>query len=279
VNRPVNPVSTLSRALALLDVLREQALPLRLGELSAATGLAKSTVHRLLRELVATGLVERSAGHYALAAREKGAVAHPAGALELRRSLAPQLGALYARTRQTVGLAVLCGTQAVFLQRIHGDHGIWTAADETGRAAAHSTAAGKLLMAYDRAAAARIIAHGALTAVTPRTMVTDRALEAEFDRIVARRFAVNSGESAPDAACLAVPVFTAEGGGPRAALTICGARGRFDTAHALRELAATAAAAHAELSRPAAPVSAQLRARSRRAGAGLAAAVQAVDAA
>src|SRR4051812_13944987 len=58
--KPSSNIAVLHKALDLLETLQSSDKPRSLDQLVAATGLARSTVHRLLLNLVARGYVERA---------------------------------------------------------------------------------------------------------------------------------------------------------------------------------------------------------------------------
>lgn len=62
-------MSVLQKATQTLDLLAEAHGPMRLGAVSAALGLPKSSTHRMLAELAAHGLVRRDDAGYALGPR------------------------------------------------------------------------------------------------------------------------------------------------------------------------------------------------------------------
>ena len=69
--KSTEPVRAIKKACALLDLLTEAKRPLSLGELTASTGWAKSTVYGLLSSMRSCNLVEQDAqsGRYTLGVR------------------------------------------------------------------------------------------------------------------------------------------------------------------------------------------------------------------
>jgi DNA-binding IclR family transcriptional regulator len=104
----------------------------------------------MLRALTSAGLVARVGSHYRLArSAPTGSGAHR----DVLRRLAPYPGDLLARTGLTASLAVLDGTEVEFVHRVYGHRHQWGPCDDTGRDAAHLSAAGRVLLAYDETAA------------------------------------------------------------------------------------------------------------------------------
>ena len=130
---------------------------LTLHELTERTGLPKSTVHRMVDQLVAIGWIEREVSGYRIGMR-----LFEIGGLASRRSrlsdLAdPHLHALSAATGLAVQMAILDGTDVVYLERIPM-RGFHLPTRQGGRQPAYCTALGKAMLAFDDAAAAEVLA-------------------------------------------------------------------------------------------------------------------------
>jgi DNA-binding IclR family transcriptional regulator len=215
---------SVGRAATVLNILRSSAHPLTLTEIGRRAGLAKSTTHRLVNALVASGMLCKQGAVYELCE----AAAPDAADAGLRRLLAPCLSELYVSLRLTVGLAVLSGPRVVYLERIHSPDAPWTAVDEQRSAPALATAGGRLLFAY--------------RAPLPGFDETP-GLREEFARIRQARFAVSEQGAARFRVCIAVPVLGADRS-PRAAFTATGPAAGLNvprTLHALWTFAALAA--------------------------------------
>lgn len=137
-----------SRALALLDAYAPDRRTQTLTQLAARAGLPLSTAHRLVGELVAWGGLERQPdGTYGIGIRvwEIGALA--ARGADLREVALPYLQDLYEATRENVQLAVLDGTDAVYLERISGPAAVHVVTRPGSRLPLHATAVGQVLLA------------------------------------------------------------------------------------------------------------------------------------
>jgi IclR family acetate operon transcriptional repressor len=122
------PISVIGRVALLLGafedgqgapgpVLDRGASPgLGISELARRTGLAKTTVHRLTQELLDHGLLERHGENLRLGLRlfELGELA--TRQRNLRDVAMPHMADLRGATGQTVHLAVLQGTDVVYIQ-------------------------------------------------------------------------------------------------------------------------------------------------------------------
>lgn len=138
-----------TRVLALLDAFTAERPELTLTEISRRTRVPLSTTHRLVGELAAWGALERADdGRYRIGLRlwEVGALA-PRG-LGLRESAMPFLEDLYAVTKQNVQLAVLDGTEVVYLERLSGRGAVNVITRVGGRLPLHATGVGLVLLAH-----------------------------------------------------------------------------------------------------------------------------------
>ena len=187
-------MSLLSRAAAIVGAFDERAPVLSLVELSRRTGLPKSTVHRIVAELVTLRVLERQGDGYRLGMWlfERGEL------VPEHRSLSdaalPLMEDLREVTRQRVHLAVLEGVDVVYVE-ILGTGGIDVASRTGGRFPAHATGVGKAMLAYSPAATVRARVDAGLTRLTPRTICTPGGLTRELRKIRSVGMALDLEES------------------------------------------------------------------------------------
>ena len=137
------------RVLRVLGAFTAERPELGLTELSRRADLPLTTTHRLVAELAGWGALERGEdGRYRIGLRlwEVGALA-PRG-LGLRESAMPFLEDLYEVTRQNVQLAVLDGTEVVYVERISGRGAVNVITRVGGRLPLHATGVGLVLLAH-----------------------------------------------------------------------------------------------------------------------------------
>ncbi|MBN9611935.1 MAG: IclR family transcriptional regulator, partial [Actinobacteria bacterium] len=142
----------LERALAVLGCFSEHEPELRAAELAERTGLASSTLHRLLGTLKQYGLLVPMPDHrYAIGSRlwELGELSPVS--LRLRERAIPHLMRLYEATGENVHLAVLSGPDpehaaALYVDRVTGRHSLETISRVGGRLPLHATGVGKALL-------------------------------------------------------------------------------------------------------------------------------------
>jgi DNA-binding IclR family transcriptional regulator len=180
---------------------------LSLTQLSRRTGLPLATAHRLAAELTTWGALERDAGgRYRIGLRlwEVGSLA-PRG-LGLREVALPFLEDLYETTHETVQLAVLDGTDVVYLERIPGRDSVSVLTRVGGRWPAHLTGVGLALLAYaSRETQERYLA-GPLARLTERSITGAARLRRELAEVRRLGYAVSDGQVTLDALSVAAPV-------------------------------------------------------------------------
>jgi DNA-binding IclR family transcriptional regulator len=203
--------SVTGRVLAVLAAFSADRPELTLTEISRRAGLPLTTAHRLVGELTAWGALERVAGRYRVGLRlwEVGALA-PRG-LGLRESAMPFLEDLYEVTRQNVQLAVLDGTDAVYLERISGRGAVNVITRVGGRLPLHATGVGLVLLAHaDPQLQERVLA-SPLHRYTAKTLCDPAELRRVLAEVRRTGVAVADGQIELIALSVAAPVHDADG--------------------------------------------------------------------
>jgi len=238
--------TAVDKALVLLKSLAEHDRDVGVSELARRACLTKSTAFRLLGILQRNELVERVGSNYRLGAQlfDIGNRVYGPTPQLLQEWLLPHLADLYELTHETVHLAVLHGTEIVYVNKIHGHRPARSPSRIGARLPAYCTAVGKALLAFDHDAAEAAIEAG-LPALTEYTLTDADRLRAELRRIRQDGIAYDRQEATIGLICVAVPVMGPLGR-PVAALSVAGADHRFapsNYADALRRVAYEAARA------------------------------------
>jgi len=169
-------LSSVGTAIQLLKAFSEEQVDIGISDLSRRLGIAKSTVHRLAATLVAEGLLEqdRESGKYRL-----GIALFRLGALVRRRmdissQGRPYIYALREKTNETVHLAILDGTEIMYVYNLESTQAIRMRSDLGVRKPAYCTAEGQAILAFQpQTVVNQVIAQG-LSPRTPQT-ITDPA--------------------------------------------------------------------------------------------------------
>ena len=140
--------SVLTRATQILAAFDDQHPTLKLRGLSARTGLPRSSVHRTAEQLVELRWLERSADGY-----RPGLLLFELGGLvprvsRIRQRALPFMEDLYETTHELVQLAVLDGSEVVYLEKIGGHDSSEVSSRLGGRLPAACTGLGKAMLAH-----------------------------------------------------------------------------------------------------------------------------------
>lgn len=185
----------LDRALGVLSCFTEDEPTLNAAELAQQTGLASSTLHRLLSTMLGHGLLVRVPGHrYAVGPRlwELGELSPMS--LRLRERAIPHLVRLYEATGENVHLAVLDGepperAAALYVGRVTGRQSIPTVSRAGGRGPLHATGVGRALLATRDELWLERYLDAPRDIETVHTIVDRAELRAELERTRARGYA------------------------------------------------------------------------------------------
>src|SRR5829696_1114710 len=202
-------VQSLDRALDLLEALASSD-ELGVSEIAARTGLVPSTAHRLLGTLVARGYAAQSpaTGRYLLGYKLLELTSGLQDRMARLRTVArPHLEAIQSETGETTNLVVLEGRDVVYVDSVSGTRSV-RLFTEIGRAIpAHTSGAGKALLAWRQPAdIAALFGDAPLAAATPRTLTTLEALDEDFTRIRRRGYSTDNEEHELGVACVATPI-------------------------------------------------------------------------
>lgn len=222
-------IQSVARAKALLDAMAEgDWVSLRL--LAERTGLAKTTAFNLVTALVDVGLTERDAkaGAYRLSMQHLVYGKAVERRLDITSIARPHLVRLCASTRETVNLAIPGPTDAMIVDSLEGSQALRVTSYAGTRAAYHSTACGRALLAHQPEEFRQLVySIGHLPAATNRTITDPAALEAVLERCRTVGWTTEFEENEVGGACVAAPIFNHEGEAI-AAVSIAGPSSRFD---------------------------------------------------
>ena len=225
----VGGVKSVGRALDVLDALAASQEQLGIRELSAVTDLPSATVHRLVGTLVERGYVRQDPAtrRYMLGAQLM-RLGSSAGRL-LGAWVTPLLGQLVSASGESANLAVLESDQVAYVAQVPSPQRMRLFTEVGNRVPVHSTAVGKVLVAFrPRSVATEIVTRQGLPARTSHTITDADAFFAELDCVVERGYATDEQEEDEGVRCVAVPVFGVGDG--IAAVSLSGPASRFDPA-------------------------------------------------
>ena len=185
----------------------------RLADIAKATGLAGSTVHRILRELVDLGWARDDGERgYLLGARLLSLAGQASNRNTLSRIAHPILRELGARTGHTVHFALLSGDEAVYIDKIEG-RGSYHMRSRIGLAIPlHCTAIGKAILSAMRGEELRATLDRTGTERRTEHTITDRAALIEHLAEIRRRgYSVDDEENELHTRCIGTAVIDHRG--------------------------------------------------------------------
>lgn len=199
---------SLGRGLDILEAFTRERPELGVTELGVRLGLAKSTVHRLLATLRVRGYVRKNprSGKYRLGIRpwEVGRIA--AGQFGYPEASRPSLERLAREAAGTAHLAILDGSEVVYLDRVDGTPPVHADAPVGGRVPAHAVSTGRALLAFlDPETLRKVVARG-LRRFTPATVADEVKLREELEAVRVTGYAVTVGEWRAEVGGISAPV-------------------------------------------------------------------------
>jgi IclR family transcriptional regulator, acetate operon repressor len=197
------------RLFALLEVIASRDQLFSLQTLTEETALPKPTLHRMLAQLEAAGLLQREGDgrHYSAGVRLRrlsenlllNSGLHGARHAVLRR-LVDEVG-------ESCNLTALSGSEVVYLDRVETAAPLRFYLHPGSRVPAHCSASGKLFLAQmPPAQRRRLLAHVTLERYTANTLTALDALEVELARVRRDGYALDNEEFLPGLLCVAVLV-------------------------------------------------------------------------
>ncbi|MCP2251609.1 transcriptional regulator, IclR family [Prauserella aidingensis] len=204
--------STAARVAALLSAFRAGDDALGVSELARRTGVPKSTTHRLAAHLTDQGLLEpagRGRLRLALKLFEIGQLA--AAQRGLVDAARPYLADLREATRNTAHLAVLEGTEVVYLDILRGPDAPTLPSRVGGRFPAHATSVGKAILAFSSQSVVDGVVTAGLPRISPRTVTAPGLFRTQLATIARDGIAYDREESGVGVVCAGAPLVGSDG--------------------------------------------------------------------
>lgn len=212
------PPSMIDRMTLILESFDSRGA-LTLEEVTCRSGLPRSTVHRILDQLVGRGWIDHASFGYCLGARALGLGGSDTGHRRIREAAAPHLHDLALQTGAIVHLTVLDGNEVLYLDKVGGQFASSVPSRVGGRFPAYATASGKAILAWLEPERVDALYGKRLAPCTDRTIGDHVALHQELNRIRKRRgVAFEREEAARGIGCVGVALRGVDG--PVAALSL-----------------------------------------------------------
>ena len=206
-------IQSVVRAAEILRALRDASPRMGVTEISDRLGLAKGTVHGLLRTLEAQGLVEQDdeTGKYQLG---MGLFQLGNAVLEnneLRSRSLVWADGLAARVQQAVRVGVLHGDHILVVHHVFRPDDSVQILEVGASIPWHASALGHAVVAHLPASRQHRLLDAELPALTGGTLTDARALEKRLAEVAAAGYAVEDQEAILGESCVAAAVFDSAG--------------------------------------------------------------------
>jgi DNA-binding IclR family transcriptional regulator len=209
---PKNLVVSVLKACQLMECFTRERPNLSLADLTAATGMNKTTIHRLAATLIRAGWLTRGEGAtYRLTMRPFRVGAVALAELSLRDEAVPFLRGLADRFGDTSYLMIPGPDGAICVDMLQGNNPVRVNSVGVGTVLPYHIAAGPVVMlAFSAKLRERWLA-GALDQYTSRTLVDAQTLTDHLDKVVRDGYAISEEDFLYGVGAVAAPVFDAPG--------------------------------------------------------------------
>jgi len=201
---------SLERGLRLVETVALNGGATSLAEASRRTGLHRSTAHHLLQTLVSLGYLRQDAASrgYELSAKPFQLTGRTWSTEQLAAISQPFLEELTGATGEGSSVAVWVNGAIRIAAKREADGPVRVVQDVNADRPVYCTAVGKALAAWlPRHEVQAALARTRMERLTPKTITTHAAFDAELRRIRAAGYAIDDEEQHEGLRCIAVPVF------------------------------------------------------------------------
>ncbi len=211
--RPPKRLSSVGTAMALLKCFSAEEHELGVTDIARKLGVAKSTVHRLARTLIADGMLEQNPENekYRLGIALFGLGALVRRRMNLSSEARQDLFALRQATHETVQLAILDGADIMFVYNLESTQAIRVNSDIGVRKPAFCTASGRAILAFQSPEIVDIALAIELPRRTPKTETEPTRVRKALAEVRQRGYAIEDEESEAGMRAVAAPVRGAGG--------------------------------------------------------------------
>jgi DNA-binding IclR family transcriptional regulator len=206
---------SLERGLALLETVAAAGRPASLAETARRLGLHRSTAHHLMQTLVSAGYLrqEKATRGYELTPKLYQLTGRLWSTEQLRDLAQPFLEDLMRATGEGTSFAAWLNGEVTIVAKREAEAPVRVVQDVGGQRPIYCTAVGKAIAGWLTAAELRAaLGRTRMQRLTPKTITTLAAFEAEVRRIRAAGYALDDEEQFEGLRCVAMPVFCYTGG-------------------------------------------------------------------
>lgn len=197
------------RSFDIVEVIARSAEPVTLDHIASATGIPKSTAHRLINALVDAGVLLREARpkSYSAGTRLSAMVVESMSKSTFRDERRAILKELVDQIGETCNFTTLDGTELVYVDRVEAGWPLGLTLQPGSKVPIHCTASGKMFLSRLPARLRRRVLYGSpLQRFAPKTITDPARLEKELLRIRKTRVSTDDEGFLAGLIAVAVPV-------------------------------------------------------------------------
>jgi IclR family transcriptional regulator, KDG regulon repressor len=207
-------VKSLFKMLEVLEAFSSTEPELSVVEIARATGLPRTTVHRIVDSLRTVGFLEQDASRdrYRLGLKLFELGGSALMNLPLYREAPPFVDTLAKLSGEDVHLCIFDGVQMVFVNRrsqiAARPHNTIVTMEASP---CHSTSVGKAALAFQSEVVIDRVIRAGLPRFTPNTIVEPKKLKTELAAIRSRGYSIDDCEHEPELRCVGAPIRNSAG--------------------------------------------------------------------
>lgn len=209
-----SPSVAVERALAMLEAVAQEPDGLSNAEISRKLQIPKSSASYILRTLEKQGYLNRDGGNgkYRVGLKILSLSRGALSGIDVREVALPIMRHLVEKTNLTCHLAILDGSDAVYIEKVEPTGFLRVDTWVGRRMRVHATSVGKALVAHiPQERLQNIIAETGMEKRTTKTITTLPKLLKELEKVRTQGYAVDDEENNMGARCVGAPVFNQQG--------------------------------------------------------------------
>ena len=211
---PVQGDTPTLRLFALLEVIAQKDEFISLQGLVEETGLPKPTLHRMLQQLEAAGIIQRDGDekHYSSGIRLRKLAENLLLNSTMHSARRTILENLRAEVGESCNLTALSSGEIIYLDRAETEAPLRFHLHPGSRVPVHCSASGKLFLAHmSKSQRRRLIENVPLTQYTVNTITDYSMLKKDIEEAKIQGFAIDDEEFLPGLVCIAVLIPSSTG--------------------------------------------------------------------
>ncbi|MEW6402580.1 MAG: IclR family transcriptional regulator [Chloroflexota bacterium] len=206
-------VRAVERALQIMRCFDDEHPERGISEIAQAVGLHKATAHRIVTTLVNYGYLERVADgqKYRLGLELPNLGYKVIRRMDLRREAYPFMKQLVEQWDETCDLSIFDQGKVFYIEVLRGTRALTISAAVGQRLPVHSTASGKVFLAYLPAAELDAVLGQPLQGYTANTITSPEELRRQLETFRKQGYAVDYEEYEQGVCAVAAPIFNQSG--------------------------------------------------------------------